>query len=412
MCVYTKQCLSPKELYKRQTLAPASHIPRPPHPDNTMTPTGETPKTFASVAWLSQSSRIPDSERLSRMDPRVAQLIMDSPTLVNSWSTVPFHQGNIQMHPHQENPGNEQMAKYPRSAVLAPFQRSKQPSPGPQNIQAHQRSNYMEVSYATDNETSSMDNYKLSMPVYEPISPAMDDTNTPRSALSPALPSKSQEDQADTQTNSSEDMAHSVSFLDTACSSNADSGYESETSRSTSPDQDRESIDASDEEGKVGRRLRTAFTCEQISTLEKTFKKHRYLGASERRKLATKLQLSEIQIKTWFQNRRMKYKREIQDSRPDAFHSAHMFGVYGYPPQHQSNAYHYTHPVQCGPQPMTYSHPTLVDNMPGSLSYSLPSPTLNPINPFKTPSLPMMYLPQQSVMHTTGYHDERQFVRY
>uniref|UniRef100_A0A8C5TVY9 VENT homeobox n=1 Tax=Malurus cyaneus samueli TaxID=2593467 RepID=A0A8C5TVY9_9PASS len=61
------------------------------------------------------------------------------------------------------------------------------------------------------------------------------------------------------------------------------------------------------------RRARTAFTSEQVCRLEKTFQRHKYLGATERRKLAASLQLSEIQIKTWFQNRRMKLKRQIQD---------------------------------------------------------------------------------------------------
>uniref|UniRef100_A0A8B9HYC7 Homeobox domain-containing protein n=1 Tax=Anser brachyrhynchus TaxID=132585 RepID=A0A8B9HYC7_9AVES len=61
------------------------------------------------------------------------------------------------------------------------------------------------------------------------------------------------------------------------------------------------------------RRARTAFTAEQVCRLEKTFQRQKYLGASERRKLAAALQLSEIQIKTWFQNRRMKLKRQIQD---------------------------------------------------------------------------------------------------
>ncbi|XP_030807178.1 homeobox protein vent1-like [Camarhynchus parvulus] len=74
------------------------------------------------------------------------------------------------------------------------------------------------------------------------------------------------------------------------------------------------------------RRARTAFTSEQVCRLEKTFQRQKYLGATERRKLAAALQLSEIQIKTWFQNRRMKLKRQIQDHQhslvsPVPFHS-------------------------------------------------------------------------------------------
>lgn len=44
------------------------------------------------------------------------------------------------------------------------------------------------------------------------------------------------------------------------------------------------------------RRARTAFTSEQVCRLEKTFQRQKYLGASERRKLAAALQLSEIQV--------------------------------------------------------------------------------------------------------------------
>uniref|UniRef100_A0A8C3CC04 Homeobox domain-containing protein n=1 Tax=Cairina moschata TaxID=8855 RepID=A0A8C3CC04_CAIMO len=68
-----------------------------------------------------------------------------------------------------------------------------------------------------------------------------------------------------------------------------------------------------------GRRLRTAFSAEQIGTLESSFQRHRYLGAAERRKLAGRMRLSEVQIKTWFQNRRMKLKRQLQELRPEAF---------------------------------------------------------------------------------------------
>uniref|UniRef100_A0A8C4YJ52 VENT homeobox n=1 Tax=Gopherus evgoodei TaxID=1825980 RepID=A0A8C4YJ52_9SAUR len=79
--------------------------------------------------------------------------------------------------------------------------------------------------------------------------------------------------------------------------------------------------------GRGSRRLRTAFSVEQISTLESSFKRHKYLGSAERRKLAAKMQLSEVQIKTWFQNRRMKLKRQLQEMRPEPFYSPVSFGA-------------------------------------------------------------------------------------
>ncbi|XP_035519668.1 ventral expressed homeobox [Morone saxatilis] len=75
--------------------------------------------------------------------------------------------------------------------------------------------------------------------------------------------------------------------------------------------------DDSEGEATQQRRMRTKFTSEQIGKLEKTFSKHKYLGATQRRKIAEKLNLSETQVKTWFQNRRMKLKREVQDLRPE-----------------------------------------------------------------------------------------------
>ncbi|XP_049927449.1 ventral expressed homeobox [Epinephelus moara] len=75
--------------------------------------------------------------------------------------------------------------------------------------------------------------------------------------------------------------------------------------------------DDSEGEAAQQRRMRTKFTSEQIGKLEKEFSKHRYLGAMQRRKIAEKLNLSETQVKTWFQNRRMKLKREVQELRPE-----------------------------------------------------------------------------------------------
>ncbi|NXX03549.1 VENT1 protein, partial [Larus smithsonianus] len=83
------------------------------------------------------------------------------------------------------------------------------------------------------------------------------------------------------------------------------SGYESESAGG-----ERTAAAAGGTRGRQ-RRARTAFTSEQVCRLEKTFQRQKYLGASERRKLAAALQLSEMQIKTWFQNRRMKLKRQI-----------------------------------------------------------------------------------------------------
>ncbi|NXQ24132.1 VEX1 protein, partial [Alaudala cheleensis] len=67
--------------------------------------------------------------------------------------------------------------------------------------------------------------------------------------------------------------------------------------------------------GAVPGRSRTKFSAAQLQELERSFREQRYIGAGEKRRLAAVLNLSQSQIKTWFQNRRMKFKRQTQDAR-------------------------------------------------------------------------------------------------
>ncbi|XP_068708174.1 homeobox protein BarH-like 1 [Montipora capricornis] len=62
--------------------------------------------------------------------------------------------------------------------------------------------------------------------------------------------------------------------------------------------------------GRRCRKSRTVFTDLQLRILEKTFSDQKYLDTTSRAKLAQTLGLNETQVKTWFQNRRMKWKKD------------------------------------------------------------------------------------------------------
>ncbi|XP_054287920.1 homeotic protein distal-less-like [Macrosteles quadrilineatus] len=70
--------------------------------------------------------------------------------------------------------------------------------------------------------------------------------------------------------------------------------------------------------GGKSKRVRTIFTPEQLERLEAEFERQQYMVGPERLYLAHALQLTEAQVKVWFQNRRIKWRKqhlELQQQR-------------------------------------------------------------------------------------------------
>lgn len=68
---------------------------------------------------------------------------------------------------------------------------------------------------------------------------------------------------------------------------------------------------------KKKRKSRTAFTNNQIFELEKRFLYQKYLSPADRDEIALSLGLSNAQVITWFQNRRAKLKRDMEELKKD-----------------------------------------------------------------------------------------------
>ncbi|KAK2818561.1 hypothetical protein Q5P01_024122 [Channa striata] len=201
----------------------------------------------------------------------------------------------------------------------------------------------------------------------------------------------------------SEQQQMSHSHQETGFSSGTEeetSDYESEGGQSLSPTAPAECTPSSPPSPPSGRRPRTAFTAEQISILEKAFKRNAYLGTQDKRELCKQLNLSDNQIRNWFQNRRMKLKRTVQDALAQACQTnvASQFMHYPKLPAYRPCPYPRYHSTAA--EAVAHESPAAAPYLhPHSLQYSsaLPSVSTLPLDSFyQYSSLPGVVIPSST----------------
>ncbi|KAK2858062.1 hypothetical protein Q7C36_005981 [Tachysurus vachellii] len=119
--------------------------------------------------------------------------------------------------------------------------------------------------------------------------------HAPKAESADCLTPKAEHDEHGGKTEKREDIHN-----DTKCN-----GTKEEGDREISSSRDSPPVRA-----KKPRKARTAFSDHQLNQLERSFERQKYLSVQDRMDLAAALNLTDTQVKTWYQNRRTKWKRQ------------------------------------------------------------------------------------------------------
>ena len=234
------------------------------------------------------------------------------------------------------------------SENYCPPEHNEHCSPGNNEIvKVHDQQHQQKDKHGTCNET--LDN----QPTFRPSMTQCQHTNDTQGVASSPSASTSPSSSSSSSTSPS---SASPSASSPSCTSSSSPGRNNNCNTEQKP----QSMAARKE-----RRRRTAFTQHQLSYLETKFVQKKYLSVTERSVVARELELTETQVKTWYQNRRTKWKRQNNYARDitapeinsDPVTTINSLSPFSFPPSVVvSSAQHSTCPMNGQNSPLYHHH--------------------------------------------------------